>query len=30
MDNWAPKALARLERIEEASEIDGDLVGSQP
>jgi 2-methylcitrate dehydratase PrpD len=30
MDDWAPKALARLERIEEAPEIDGDLVGSQP
>jgi 2-methylcitrate dehydratase PrpD len=30
MDDWAPKALARLERIEEIPEIDADLVGSQP
>ena len=30
MDDWAPKALARLERIEEVPQIDGDLVGSQP
>ena len=30
MDDWAPRALARLERIEEVREIDGDLVGSLP
>lgn len=30
LDGWAPTALARLERIEEVSQIDADLVGSLP
>jgi 2-methylcitrate dehydratase PrpD len=30
MDDWAPKALSRLEQIEEVPKIDGDLVGSLP
>lgn len=30
MDDWAPKALARLERIEEVVQVDADLVGSLP
>jgi hypothetical protein len=30
MDGWAPTALARLERIEEVSRVDEDLVGSLP